>query len=167
MLVPAFLLGKYCSKANLTVTYEEKYLVNNRPYKRPADITIDNLPEGKRTLIDVGVTNPLRLGEKGHLMKVSATKLYSSDEYRKIKTDQFTKLDTLLNLLFKPFIVETFGALGKDETDFIKLIAKRAAPRVGLGPSEIANFLYQRISSLCMIFAARGVLLRMTGTKEL
>jgi len=126
------------------------------------------MPENKTTLIDIGVTNPLKMGKNGHIKAAAAKRLHSLEEYRKLKNEHFSKLKVAKDkYLFMPFIVETFGALGKPEVDFIRLISKRAAPRIGMGTSELANFLYQRISSICMLGAARSILARFQDNNKL
>ena len=107
---------------------------------RPADVllaSLDSLP----TAVDITIVHPLR--PSGHSIAARSQPGVSSSLAETIKTTESAGPCAARNWLFRPFGMESTGALGTQATRLMKRAARSLSMRQGGSYVDAATFLFQ------------------------
>ena len=137
---------------------EPMHLLRNCGLK-PADWCIPEFNRSKPLACDVAVTDPLR---DDVIAFSSVTQAEAAQTYGvKVKEAKYSHLISKEEIIFKPIIVETYGAWNSHARDFFKYLARNLVHRdFNAEYSFIINSLYQCASVILQKCNARMILNR-------
>src|SRR5207245_1830470 len=96
------------SNAGLGPIKEKKNIMPTQPSRRPGDVYVPQLFDGKPAALDVAVTCPVQ--DK----YVGGTKVAVEDYALTVKHEKYDKGFEGTNIDFLPIVVDTFGRWGKE-----------------------------------------------------
>jgi hypothetical protein len=128
--------------AALAPRKEVPSLISGRCSK-PADILLPHWTGGKPAALDVSVISPLQNLTVNSSASIQGYAL-SVGEARKMSVH----LDACLSegISFIPLIVESLGGWSSQASNFIQVVGKHQAQRLGLNPSDCIAHIFQRLS---------------------
>jgi len=130
-------------KAQVNPSTEDRGLLGTDTNEAPGDIFVYNWA-GKQLAIDVSITSPLTVSA---LTNGSADKPGMEIEFRqKDKIKKYGARCTERNIVFHPFVMNTFGGMDQTAVDLIKRVGVAISRRSALSIGEERKYLFQRIS---------------------
>lgn len=148
------LLFNLCSQACLQPKKEVSNLVSGTS-ERPGDVFIPRWNLGKSAAIDVSITFPMqpkfiiKTAEKGGVA-AKAAELAKNSKYQ-------TSLQNRTDIVFIPFILESFGGYGSSALEFVKSLISDIKSRSLDSGSNIAHRIWQKFSFLLQKENSRSI----------
>jgi len=148
------------SNAGLNPIKEKPNILPSQPNRRPGDVFIPTLFDGKAAALDVAVTCPVQPKySKGTKIGVED---YAANVKHKSYDDGFLGTD----IDFLPVLVDTFGRWGSEALLVLGEIASRGAKRLCISPSFYVPQSWQRLSVVLHRCISRMVLSRILTVNQ-
>jgi len=139
---------------------EKKDLLPTQPGRKPGDVYIPNLFDGKPAALDVAITCPLRE------IYLKSEKLPADTYADEVKWKTYGEGFIGLNMDFCPVVFDNFGSPGTEGLSVLKEIIKRGAARQLLPLSTYSAQSWQRIAICIQRANARMIIKRLEKSSD-
>ena len=141
------------TKAGFSAEREALHLLPTQPTLRPADVLLHDWADSRSLCLDVAVANPLTTSA---LPRASSVMGSASLTLARAKVLKYEALCSAENLLYRPFVMETYGGFGSDARPILQDLAIAYSAQTEMDLPTAANSLATRISFACLKALAKA-----------
>ena len=141
------------TKAGFSGEKEPLHLLPSQPTLRPADVLLHDWANSRSLCLDVAVANPLT---RSALPRASSVIGSASLSLARAKRIKYEPLCSAEDLLFSPFVMETYGGFGSDARNILHDLAIAFSAKTEMDLPSAANSIATRLSFACLKALAKA-----------